>query len=110
VTAEQFALEQKFDLGKFQHHKLAGKIKDMSAGGIKVQLDELPPQGINKGDVFLFHLPYASLRENIAATVLDVIPHGAKVNLHFVFRDVDMLTHMKLNQYLHRKKHSMQVA
>ena len=110
LSAEQFEMEQKFDLGRLQHHKLSGIIKDMSAGGLKVQLDELPPQGINKSDVFLFHLPYASLRENLAATVLDVIPRNGSVDLHFVFRDTDMLTHMKLNQYLHRKKLSMEVA
>jgi hypothetical protein len=42
--------------------------------------------------------------------VLDVIPRNGSVDLHFVFRDTDMLTHMKLNQYLHRKKLSMEVA
>ena len=110
VTAKQFELEQQFELGKLQHHKLSGIIKDMSAGGIKVQLNELPPQGINKGDVFLFHLPYASLRQNLAATVLEVIQSGGQVDLHFMFRDIDMLTHMKLNQYLHRRKLSMEAA
>ena len=110
LSAEQFEMEQKFDLGRLQHQKLSGIIKDMSAGGLKVHLHELPPQGINKSDVFLFHLPYASLRENLAATVLDVIPHNGEIDLHFVFRDIDMLTHMKLNQYLHRKKLSMEAA
>jgi len=110
LSSEQFEMEQKFDLGRLQHHKLSGIIKNLSAGGLKVQLDELPPQGINKSDVFLFHLPYASLRENLAASVLDVIPRGGQVELHFVFRDIDMLTHMKLNQYLHRRKLSMEAA
>ena len=110
LSAEQFEMEKKFDLGRLQHHTLSGKIKDMSAGGLKVQLDEMPPQGINKSDVFLFHLPYASLRENLAATVLDVIPRSGHVDLHFVFRDIDMLTHMKINQYLHRRKQSMEAA
>ena len=110
LGAEQFEMEQKFDLGKLQHHKLSGIIKDMSAGGLKVQLPKLPPQGIKKSDVFLFHLPYASLRKNLAATVLDVIPRKGQVDLHFVFRDIDLLTHMKLNQYLHRIKLSMEAA
>ena len=47
LSAEQFEMEKKFDLGRLQHHRLSGKIKDMSAGGLKVQLDEMPPQGIN---------------------------------------------------------------
>ena len=110
LSSEQFEMEQKFDLGHLQHHKLAGIIKDLSAGGLKVQLDELPPQGINKSDVFLFHLPYASLRKNLAASVLDIIPSNGLIDVHFVFRDIDMLTHMKINQYLHRRKISMQAA
>jgi len=42
--------------------------------------------------------------------VLDVIPRSGHVDLHFVFRDIDMLTHMKMNQYLHRRKQSMEAA
>ena len=110
LSSEQFEMEQKFDLGRLQHHKLSGIIKDLSAGGLKVQLDELPPQGINKSDVFLFHLPYASLRENLVASVLDVNPRRGQVDVHFFFRDIDMLTRMKLNQYLHRRKLSMEAA
>jgi hypothetical protein len=110
LSSEQFEMEQKFDLGRLQHHKLSGIIKDLSAGGLKVHLDELPPQGINKSDVFLFHLPYASLRENLVASVLDVNPRRGQVDVHFFFRDIDMLTRMKLNQYLHRRKLSMEAA
>ena len=82
----------------------------MSAGGIKVQLGEMPPQGINKGDAFLFHLPYASLHGNITATVVDMVSHGELNDIHCKFSEVDMLTRMKLNQYLHRKKLSMEAA
>ena len=110
LSLEQFEMEQKFDLGRLEYHKLSGIIKDLSAGGLKVQLSELPPQGIKKSDVFLFHLPYASLRKNLAASVLDVIPSNGKVDVHFVFCNIDMLTHMKLNQYLHRRKLSMEAA
>ena len=110
LSSEQFEIEQKFDLGRLEHHKIPGMIKDLSAGGLKVQLDEMPPQGINKSDVFIFHLPYASLRKNLAASVLDIIPSNGQLHVHFVFRDIDMLTHMKLNQYLHRRKISMEAA
>jgi len=50
------------------------------------------------------------LRENLAASVLDVNPRSGQVDVHFVFRDIDMLTRMKLNQYLHRRKLSMEAA
>ncbi|MBC8257533.1 MAG: PilZ domain-containing protein [SAR324 cluster bacterium] len=110
LSAEKYAMEQRFAVGNLHHHALSGMIKDMSTGGMKVQLDELPPQGINKGDIFLFHLPHASLRRDIAATVLDVITGEGGFNLHFEFCDVDMLTRMKLNQYLHRRKTGAQAA
>ena len=36
LSAEQFEMEQKFDLGRLQHQKLSGIIKDMSAGGLSL--------------------------------------------------------------------------
>ena len=82
----------------------------MRAGGIKVQLGELPEQGINNDDVFFFYLPYSSMRKKLAAAVLDVVSRGGLNDIHLKFRDVDMLTRMKLNQYLHRRKISMEAA
>ncbi len=110
VPARQFEMEQKMELGKGEYIRLSGIIKDMSAGGIKVQLGELPEQGINNDDVFLFHLPYSSMRKKLAAAVLDVVSRGGLNDIHLKFRDVDMLTRMKLNQYLHRRKISMEAA
>ena len=110
VTAVNYEMMQGFDVGNLQQYALSGIIKDMSAGGIKVQIGELPTQGIKKGDVFLFHLPNASLRGNLAATVLDVLSSRGSNEIHFAFRETDMLTHMKLNQYLHRKKVNMEAA
>ena len=82
----------------------------MSAGGIKVQLGKFPPDGIKKGDFFLFHLPYASLRENLVASVVEVVSGESQNHIHLKFKDVDMLTHIKLNQYLHRTKTTIQAA
>ena len=110
VTAANYEMIQDFEVGNQPQHALSGIIKDMSAGGIKVQIGELPTQGINKGDVFLFHLPYASLRGNLAATVLVVASRGGRNEIHLAFRDIDMLTHMKLNQYMHRRKVNMEAA
>ena len=67
-------------------------------------------ESIKKEDVFLFHLPYASLRGNLAVSVVDVVALEGKSNIHLKFKDVDMLTHIKLNQYLHRKKVKIQAA
>ena len=110
LTAEQFDLRKKSELGKFNHQKLSGRIKDMSAGGMKVELEKLPSEGIKKSDFMLFHLPYASLRGNLAVSVVNVVKHEKKIDVHLMFEDIDMLTHIKLNQYLHRKKLSILAA
>ena len=110
VTARQYEMDRQLDLGKGDYSKLSGIIKDMSAGGIKVQLKELPSDEIKREDVFLFHLPYASLRKILAVSVLDVVSHEGLNDIHCEFRDMDMLTRMKLNQFLHRRKLSMEAA
>ena len=110
VPGRQYEMERKLDLGKSDYVKLSGIVKDMSAGGIKVQLKELPPDGIKREDVFIFHLPYASLRKKLAVSVLDLVSHEGLTDVHCEFLDVDMLTRMKINQYLHRRKLSMEAA
>ncbi len=109
-TAIQYELHQKGEPLETKPKKLFGKIRDMSAGGIKVEIEKLPTEIIKKEDVFLFHLPYASLRGNLAVSVVDVVALQGKSNIHLKFKDVDMLTHIKLNQYLHRKKVKIQAA
>tara|TARA_B100000686_G_C16317892_1_gene726697 strand:- start:328 stop:675 length:348 start_codon:yes stop_codon:yes gene_type:complete len=110
LTARQFEMDRQLDLGKGDYVKISGIVKDMSAGGIKVQLKELPSDGIKREDVFTFHLPYASLRNKLAVSVLDVVSHEGLNDIHCEFRDVDTLTRMKINQYLHRRKLSMEAA
>ena len=103
-------MERKLDLGKSYYVKLSGIVKYMSAGGIKVQLKELPPDGIKREDVFIFHLPYASLRKKLAVSVLDLVSNEGLAYVHCEFLDMDMLSRMKINQYLHRRKLSMEAA
>ena len=110
LTTEQFEIRKQNEQKKFQVKKFSGRIKDMGAGGLKVELKKLHQESISKGDFFLFHLPYASLRENLAASVVEVVSKESKSYIHLKFKDIDLLTHMKLNQYLHRKKISIQAA
>jgi c-di-GMP-binding flagellar brake protein YcgR len=110
VTGRQFEMERQLDLGKGDYVNLSGIVKDMSAGGIKVQLKELPSDGIKREDVFIFHLPYASLHKKLAVSVLDLVSNEGLTDVHCEFLDVDMLTRMKINQYLHRRKLSMEAA
>ena len=110
VDVRQYEKDRQLDLGRRDYTKLSGIIKDMSAGGIKVRLKELPSDGIKRDDVFIFHLPYASLRKKLVVSVLDVVSLEGSIDIHCEFRDVDMLTRMKINQYLHRRKLSMEAA
>ena len=108
VTEAQYDLEQKFEAEKQDRETLSATIKDMSAGGMKLQMVQMPAQGINKGDVLVFHLPYASLRRNLAASVMNILPRGGLYDMHLKFRDNDTITRMKINQYLHRLTKSME--
>ena len=110
LTAMQYELQRQGDSIEIKPTKIFGKIKNMSAGGIKIEIDKLLPEGIKKEDILLFHLPYASLRGNLAVSVVDVVVLEGRSNVHLKFKDVDMLTHIKLNQYLHRKKVKIQAA
>ena len=70
----------------------------------------MPSDGIKNEDVFIFHLPNASLRKKLAVSVINVVSHEGSSDIHCEFRDVDMLTRMKINQYLHRRKLIMEAA
>ncbi len=110
LTAEHYKFRQKTNKIQFKPKKIFGKIKDMSSGGIKVEIEKMPQEGIKIGDVFLFHLPFASLRGNLAVSAVNIVSQKSKSNIHMMFKDIDMLTHIKLNQYLHRKKTRMKAA
>ena len=110
LTADNYELRQKENQIQIKPKKIFGKIKDMSSGGIKVEIEKIPPEGIKKGDFFFFHLPFASLRGNLAVSAVNVVSLNEKTNIHMMFRDLDMLTHIKLNQYLNRKKLRMKAA
>tara|TARA_Y100001970_G_C14249389_1_gene870680 strand:+ start:2480 stop:3694 length:1215 start_codon:yes stop_codon:yes gene_type:complete len=110
LSKEQYEISKKEVHLKFKPEKLFGKILDMSSGGIKVEVEKLPQGGIKEGDIFRFHLPFASLRGNLTVSAVNVVSLNKKSNIHMMFKDVDMLTHIKLNQYLHRKKNKTQAA
>ena len=107
VTDAQYDLEHKFDAEEQDREDINALIKDMSAGGMKLQMENL--QGLEKGDVLIFHLSTASLRRDLAASVMNIVPRGGLFDLHLKFRDNDVITKMKINQYLHRATKNMEV-
>jgi c-di-GMP-binding flagellar brake protein YcgR len=89
---------------------LSGKVEDMSAGGMMIQIGSMPSPEISTDDVMEFHLARANLRGMMLANVVRVVDKGGLFNLHLRFRNVDQLMRIKLNQYLHRAKKSKQAA
>ncbi|MBP45985.1 MAG: hypothetical protein CL925_16500 [Deltaproteobacteria bacterium] len=106
VSEAQYDLEHKFEAEEQERDRVTSLIRDMSAGGMKIQMDDL--QGLTKGDVLVFHLPRASLRRDLAASLTNIVPRGGMNDLHFKFRDIDTITKMKINQYLHRATKNME--
>ena len=100
VSEAQYDLEHKFEAEEQDRESITAMIRDMSTGGMKLQLREL--QGIDKGDVLIFHMPSASLRRDIAASVMNIVARGGLYDMHMKFRDNDTITRMKINQFLHR--------
>ena len=106
VSEAQYDLEQKFEAEQRERDRVTAMIKDMSAGGMKLQVNQL--QGISKSDVLVFHLPQASMRRDLAASVMNIVERGGLYDLHMKFRDNDTITRMKINQYLHRVTKNME--
>ena len=106
VSDAQYDLEHKFEAEEQERDMVTATIKDMSGGGMKLQMKDL--QGLNKEDVLIFHLSRASLRRDLAASVMNIVPRGGLYDLHLKYRDNDTITKMKINQYLHRATKNME--
>ena len=106
VSDAQYDLEHKFEAEEQERDMVTATIKDMSGGGMKLQMKDL--QGLNKDDVLIFHLSRASLRRDLAASVMNIVPRGGLYDLHLKYRDNDTITKMKINQYLHRATKNME--
>jgi len=106
VSEAQYELEKMEEQSRGEHISMTAKVLDMSAGGMKLQISQMPARPIIVGDMLVFHLARSSLRQDLAAGVLQVVPRGGLYDLHTTFREVDTLTRIKINQYLDRVKKS----
>ena len=106
VSEAQYELEKMEEQSRGEHIPMTAKVVDMSAGGMKLQISKMPARPIITGDMLVFHLARSSLRQDLAAGVLQVVPRGGLFDLHATFREMDTLTRIKINQYLDRVKKS----
>ena len=104
VKEALYNMKEKFEPLPEHAYNIDANVLDLSAGGMKLILNQMPEENFQEGDIFLFHLKYASLREDIAGTVRGIIHREKTVDVHLQFRDSSTLARMKLLQYLHRFK------
>ena len=82
-------------------HSINGQIVDMSAGGFKAVCEKIPPN-LEVGDIFIFHLQGANLREDLKAQVLHFSKNGAAYDVNFQFFRTRELERLKIKKFLHR--------
>lgn len=80
-----------------------GTIIDLSLGGLKVHFTD-PPAGADVGNLLVFRLPQANVREDLMARILRINPSKNGVDYHLQFFRLRELARMKLNKMLHNVK------
>ncbi len=78
-----------------------GKIVDMSIGGLKIVTDETS-KPLKPGDVLVFHLQGAGLRDDLMAKILRVNDTKDSKSLHMQFFRSRELERMKIKKFLFR--------
>jgi c-di-GMP-binding flagellar brake protein YcgR len=77
-----------------------GTIKDLSIGGALV-LAETPLRQLNDGDMIVFKLPEAQIKEDLAGLVVGGFPRGEQhAQVHLQFLGLKELNRLKLSKYL----------
>lgn len=78
-----------------------GRIVDMSAGGFKAVCETVPPN-LELGDIFIFHLQGANLREDLKAQVLHFGKKEEGYDVNFQFFRTRELERLKIKKFIHR--------
>lgn len=87
-----------------------GNINDISVGGMRATIENLPKkvndegqlQVIESGDIFIFHLQGANLREDLKARVLSISSVEEKHQVHLQFYRTRELERLKIKKFIYR--------
>ncbi|MBF0279808.1 MAG: PilZ domain-containing protein [SAR324 cluster bacterium] len=87
-----------------------GNIVDMSVGGIRATIENLPKkvgddgnlQVIEPGDIFIFHLQGANLREDLKARILKINTSDKTHEVHLQFFRTRELERLKIKKFVYR--------
>jgi c-di-GMP-binding flagellar brake protein YcgR len=110
VDPNDYDLRERLNRRPPEEYNIKSTIVDMSAGGMKLLVKQKMEDPLKPGDILLFHLHGASLREDLAANVVGAIQRDKHTDIHLQFRDNSTLTRIKLLQYLHRLKKQQNAA
>lgn len=80
-----------------------GKIVDISVGGIKAVLEERPAK-LSIGDLMIFHLQGANLRDDLKARVLGINSHDTGHDVHMQFFRSRELERMKIKKFVFQRQ------
>jgi hypothetical protein len=102
VVKQEVAAEHKHRT--FKRHEsqysLLGKIVDLSLGGLRL-IAELPGQKPVEGDIVVFQLPQANIKDDMVAEVIDVVaPQQDTIQMHMQFIGSKEINRLKLSKFL----------
>ncbi len=79
-----------------------GQIVDMSVGGLKAEVEKLP-KNFEEGDLLIFHIQGANLREDMKARVLRINSTSADTHdIHMQFFRTRELERLKIKKFIYR--------
>ena len=102
VVKQEVASEHKHRT--FKRHEsqysMLGKILDLSLGGMRL-IAELPGQKPVEGDIVVFQLPQANIKDDVVAEVIDVVaPQQDMIQMHMQFVGTKEINRLKLSKFL----------
>lgn len=81
-------------------YSILGRMLDLSLGGLRLQA-ELPGQRPVEGDLVVFQLPEANIKDDMVAEIIDVaVPKPDWIQLHMQFIGTKEINRLKLSKYL----------
>ena len=112
VVKEEFASEKRHKAFKRNESQfsLPGHIVDLSLGGLRI-MAVAPETRPAEGDIIVFQLPQARIKDDLVAEVLYTeSPTPNEFQMHLRFVGIKELDRLKLNKYLQMQRESEQEA
>ena len=106
VIKQEIAAERKHRVFKRQEsqYSLHGRIEDLSLGGLRL-VSELPEQRPAEGDILVFQLPQAHIKEDLVSEIIEILtPSPDRIVLRAQLIGTKELNRLKLSKFLQDQK------